>query len=182
MGGKFRRTALWHAPERARWNLPRASGKFQRGNLWKLCLGKLPAISSLVLSAWRRWFGLKLEAGNCRSQLTAQLTLASGNWSRPFPPHDRRRKSPFDEIRINAKKQSSFGGLNFHISSFNFLRKYPNPATPEAGNWKLLRAMFQPRTGLSRPQAAGLEFTSFHVCIELSTLHAYKTGLSVKLR
>ena len=122
------------------------------------------------------------QAGSWKLPVSAQLTLASGNWSRPFPPHDRRRKSPFDEIRINAKKQSSFGGLNFHISSFNFLRKYPNPATPEAGNWKLLRAMFQPRTGLSRPQAAGLEFTSFHVCIELSTLHAYKTGLSVKLR
>ena len=162
--------------------MPRASGNFQRDNLWKVCLAKLPAISSLVLSACGLETMVWPRAGSWKLPVSAQLTLASGNWSSLFPPHDRRRKNPFNEIRINAQKQSSFGGLNFHISSFNFLRKYPNPATPEAGNWKLLRAMFQPRTGLSRPQAAGLKFTSFHVCIELSTLHAYKTGLSVKLR
>ena len=76
--GKFRRTALWHAPERVRWNLPRETGNFRPGDLWKLCLGKLPAISSLVLSAWRRWFGLELEGGKCQPQLSLAWHLEIG--------------------------------------------------------------------------------------------------------
>jgi hypothetical protein len=51
---------------------------FRRGKLWKWCLGKLPAISSLALSTWRRWFGLKLEDGNCQSQLSLAWLLEIG--------------------------------------------------------------------------------------------------------
>ena len=57
-----------------------SGGKIVRAEtrIWKLRLGKISTISSLVLSAWRRWFDLKLEGGNCRSQLSLSWLLEIG--------------------------------------------------------------------------------------------------------
>ena len=80
----------------------------------EIASGKISTISSLVLSAWIiRWFDLKLEAGNRRSQLSLSWLLEIGG--APALLRAGRRKTPCDETRISGKNHSGLGVRNFQF-------------------------------------------------------------------
>ena len=55
------------------------------------------------------------QAGRWKLPVSAEFSLASGNWRSPFPPHGRRRKNPSNETRIYRQKSLTFGGRNFQF-------------------------------------------------------------------